>query len=136
MFGAAVFLGHGDAQHAELAHLAPQVHRELVAAVDLGGARRDLGLREGAHRVAQRVDVFAELEVRGRAGSWCVSCVVQCLDVVAADDGHHVAVMVATSFSRPSSIAQARPSTTLMVRPGLTTGLRCGSAGPWPAPAG
>jgi hypothetical protein len=51
-----------------LAHLAPQVHRELVAAVDLGGARRDLGLGEGAHGVAQRVDVLAELEVRVRAG--------------------------------------------------------------------
>jgi hypothetical protein len=61
--GAAVGLGHGDAEHAELAHLAPQVHRELVAAVDLGGARRDLGLGEGAHGVAQRVDVVAELEV-------------------------------------------------------------------------
>ena len=47
-----------------VAHLAPQVHRELVAAVDLGGARGDLGVGEGAHRVAQRVDVFAELEVQ------------------------------------------------------------------------
>ena len=65
---------HGDAEHAELAHLAPQVHRELVAAVDLGGARRDLGLREVAHRVAQRVDVFAELEVEAGQCSWCVSC--------------------------------------------------------------
>jgi hypothetical protein len=62
--GAAVLLGHGDAQHAQLAHLAPQVHRELVAAVDLGRARRDLGLGKVAHRVAQRVDVFAELEVQ------------------------------------------------------------------------
>mmetsp|Transcript_26227 Transcript_26227/g.61964 ORF Transcript_26227/g.61964 Transcript_26227/m.61964 type:complete len:421 (+) Transcript_26227:5135-6397(+) len=62
--GAAVLLGDGDAQHAQLAHLAPQIHRELVAAVDLGGAWRDLGLGKGAHRVAQSVDVFAELEVQ------------------------------------------------------------------------
>jgi hypothetical protein len=61
--GATIFLGHGDAQHAERAHLAPQVHRELVAAVDLGRARSDLGLREIAHRVAQRVNVFSQLEV-------------------------------------------------------------------------
>jgi AcrR family transcriptional regulator len=40
--GAAVFLLDGDAVQAERADLRPQVHRELVAAVDLGGARRDL----------------------------------------------------------------------------------------------
>jgi hypothetical protein len=33
--GAAVFLGHGDAQHAEVAHLLPGIHRELVGPVDL-----------------------------------------------------------------------------------------------------
>ncbi len=54
---------HGDAEHAEVPHLAPQVHRKLVGAVDLGRARRDLGLREIAHRVAQRLDVVAEAEV-------------------------------------------------------------------------
>jgi hypothetical protein len=61
--GAAVFLAHGDAQHAQGAHLLPQVHRELVVAVDLGRAGRDLGLGKLAHRIAQRVDVFTELEI-------------------------------------------------------------------------
>ena len=44
--------------------LSPQVHRELVAAVDLGRARRDLGLGERVHGVAQRVDVFTEHEIQ------------------------------------------------------------------------
>jgi hypothetical protein len=62
--GAAVLLGHGDAQHAQLAHLGPQVHRGTGRSVDLGRARGDLGLREVAHGVAQGVDVFAKLEVQ------------------------------------------------------------------------
>ncbi|OIQ86770.1 hypothetical protein GALL_313590 [mine drainage metagenome] len=62
--GAAVGLGHRDAQQSEVAELAPQVHRELVVAVDLGRARRDLGDGEVAHRVAHRVDVGAELEIK------------------------------------------------------------------------
>jgi len=64
--GAAVVLVHGDAQHAQVAHLVPQVHGELVVAVDLGGARRDLGLGKVAHRVAQGVDIGARV---GSAGS-------------------------------------------------------------------
>ena len=36
---------HGDPEHAEIAHLAPQIGREVVAAVDLGRARRDLVVR-------------------------------------------------------------------------------------------
>ncbi len=60
--GAAVFLADGDAEQAELAHLAPQVHRELVAAVDFGGARRDLVGRELLHGFAQGGDVFAVVE--------------------------------------------------------------------------
>jgi len=62
--GATVLLGHGDAEHAERTHLAPQVHRELVGTVDLGRARRDLALSEVAHGVAQRLDVVAEAEVQ------------------------------------------------------------------------
>ncbi len=61
---AAVFLTHGDAQHAQVAHLAPQVHGELVVAVDFGRAGGDFGLGKVAHRVAQSVDVFTELEVQ------------------------------------------------------------------------
>ena len=63
--GAAVFFADGDAEHAQLAHLAPQVHRELVAAVDLGRARGDLGGGELLHGFAQRGDVFAV--VKGQA---------------------------------------------------------------------
>ena len=37
---------------------------KLVVAVDLGRARGDLGLGEVMHRVAQRVDVFTELEIQ------------------------------------------------------------------------
>ena len=55
----AVFFFNGNAQHTELAHLAPQVHWELVIAVDGSCARRDFGLRESMHRVAQRIHVFA-----------------------------------------------------------------------------
>jgi hypothetical protein len=36
----------------------------LVAAIDLGRARRDFGLCELAHGVAQGVDVFTELEIQ------------------------------------------------------------------------
>ena len=61
--GAAIFLAHGDAQHAQIAHLLPQVHGELVGAVDLCGAGGDLFLCKGAHCVAQGVNVFAELEI-------------------------------------------------------------------------
>jgi hypothetical protein len=36
----------------------------LVAAVNLGGARGNFFLRKGVHRVAQSVNVFAELEIQ------------------------------------------------------------------------
>ncbi len=47
----------------ERAELRPQLARKAVGAVDLGGKRRDLGLRERAHRLAQHVDVAAEAEI-------------------------------------------------------------------------
>ena len=64
--GPAIFLGDGNAEHPELAHLAPQVHRELVARVDLGRARRDLLLRKMLHCIAQCVDLFAKLKIQAR----------------------------------------------------------------------
>ena len=78
---------------------------------------------EGAHRVAQRVDVFAELEVEaGQVHGVSPVDVGSVLDAVAAGARPSAcALMVATSFSLPSSMAQARPSATLMVRPGLMT---------------
>src|SRR5471030_88658 len=64
--GAAVFFADGDAEQADGAELAPQVGGELVCAVDLGGAWRNLARGKIAHRVAQHVDVYAEVEWQGR----------------------------------------------------------------------
>ena len=61
--GAAILLLDGDAEQAEVAELAPEVHGEFVGAVDLGGARRDLGVGEFRHPLAQHVGGLAELEV-------------------------------------------------------------------------
>ena len=63
---AAVLLLHGHAVQAERAELLPQVGGKDVVAVDLGGARRDLGGGELLHGVAQHVDRLAEVE--GEAG--------------------------------------------------------------------
>ena len=55
----------------ERAELRPQIARERIVAVDLGGARRDLGCGEGAHAVAQHVDLGAEIEIEhGVAIGW------------------------------------------------------------------
>ena len=59
---AAVRLLDGDAEDAQVAHLPPQVRRELVAAVDVGGARRDLVRGELRDRRAQHVDRLAVVE--------------------------------------------------------------------------
>ena len=66
--GAAVFLRDGDAEHAELAELRPEVARKLVLAVDLVGARRDVVLAEARDRIAQRVHVLAERKVEAPPG--------------------------------------------------------------------
>src|SRR5262249_25869800 len=65
---AAELLLDRDPVQAERAHARPQVARKNVAAVDLGGARRDLVGREAAHGVAQRVDLLAEVEVEAAPG--------------------------------------------------------------------
>ena len=64
--GAAVFLLDRDAVQPERAHLGPQLDRETVGAVDLGGNRRDPVLGEIAHRRAQQVDLGAEIMVEHR----------------------------------------------------------------------
>ena len=61
--GAAVLFLDRHAEQAHVAELAPHVHWEFVVAVDLRGARRQLGLGELVHRVAQHVEGFAEAEV-------------------------------------------------------------------------
>ena len=64
---AAVLLLDGDAEQAQVAHLAPEVGRKLVGAVDLGSARRDLVRGELPHGRAQHVDRVAVVEVdRGK----------------------------------------------------------------------
>ena len=67
--GAAEFLFDGDAEQAERAHFRPEIAREFVLVVDLGGARRDLALGEAAHRVAQHVDLVAEIEIETGNGA-------------------------------------------------------------------
>ena len=64
--GAAILLLDGDAEQAEVAELAPEVHGEFVRAVDLGRARRDLGAGEVGHALAQLVGGLAEVEVQDR----------------------------------------------------------------------
>ena len=61
--GAAVFLGDGDAQKAEVAHLAPQVGGEDVLAVHLRGDGLDPFLRPAVNHVAQGVHVLAQVEI-------------------------------------------------------------------------
>ena len=62
-FPAAPALGNGDAQQAGVAQLGPQVAREFVAAVDVGGARRDALAREAPDLRAHLVELLAEPEV-------------------------------------------------------------------------
>src|SRR5688572_13477071 len=85
---AAEFLLHRDAEQAERAELGPQLGREFVRAVDLGGARGDFLRREVAHRVAQDLEGLAMLEsqevhsgLSGRSGSAIRVCcmVATCL---------------------------------------------------------
>ena len=73
--GTAILLGDGDAEHAQFAELAPQIHGELVAAVDLGRTRSNLDLGKFTHGIAQRIDVFTELEVQ----SWQIGKAHGCL---------------------------------------------------------
>ena len=60
---AAIFLLDRDAVQAERADLGPEIARKLIAAVDFGGARRDLVLRKRMHRLADRVRGLAEIEI-------------------------------------------------------------------------
>src|SRR5580692_9873432 len=45
------------------AELRPEIHRKLIGLVDLGGARRDLVIREIMHGLAQRIRGLAEVEI-------------------------------------------------------------------------
>src|SRR5262249_55120488 len=59
----AELLGHRDAMHAQLAKLGPQIARESVAAMDLGGARRNACSPEAADALAQHIRRFPEPEI-------------------------------------------------------------------------
>jgi hypothetical protein len=60
---AAPLLLDGDAKKTELSELRPQFAGKAVGAVDIGGVRRDLLLREVADGVAQHFDVAAKAEI-------------------------------------------------------------------------
>ena len=63
---AAVLLGGGEPEQAELPHLAHDVDREVVLAVPLGGARRDLLLGEVADGTPELLVLRGQLEAHGR----------------------------------------------------------------------
>ena len=65
---AAIVLLDGDPVQAELAHLRPQLRRELVRLVDFGGDRRDLLAGEPLGRLADRVGYLAEFEIEAGLG--------------------------------------------------------------------
>ena len=67
--GAAVLLGRGEPEEAEVAHLVDDVDREVVVAVPLRGVRRDLLLREVAHRAAELLVVLGQLEAHAGHGN-------------------------------------------------------------------
>ncbi len=86
--GAAILFGYRDAQHAQVTKLAPQVHRELVIAVNLGGTRRDFSLRKLAHGITQSVDILTQLEIQAwQSGHGLVSYLYGAPDAAATGEG-------------------------------------------------
>jgi hypothetical protein len=63
----AIFLRGGDPVQAERPHFRPQIAGKKIVAVDCGGARRDLLLREGSRALADHLGALAEVELE-RAG--------------------------------------------------------------------
>src|ERR1700724_1176749 len=59
---AAILLLDGNPVQSERADLRPEIARELVALVDLGGARRDLVAGKVLHRLADRIRGLAAIE--------------------------------------------------------------------------
>ena len=59
---AAVLLGRGEPEQPELTHLLHDVDREVVLAVPLGGARRDLLLGEVANGTPELLVLGRQLE--------------------------------------------------------------------------
>ena len=59
----AILLGHGDAMQAKLAHLGPELTREAVTGVDLGGQRCDLLGGEAGSDVTDGVGGLAKAKI-------------------------------------------------------------------------
>ena len=53
-----------DAQHAQVAHLAPQIHRKFVGTIDLRCARRDLLRGKTANAVSQHIQGFTQTKIK------------------------------------------------------------------------
>ena len=68
--GAAIFFLDGNAVQTERAELRPEIARELVGPVDLGGARRDLIRGKIADRLADCIGGFAKIEIEGTSTYW------------------------------------------------------------------
>src|SRR5258708_2931219 len=61
--GTAIFGTDGNAEHAQLAELGPEVHGERVRAIDLCRPRRDFIGGKPPHRIAQHFRGVAEVEI-------------------------------------------------------------------------
>ncbi len=66
--GTPIFLTHGHAEQAHIAHLAPEVGGELVGTVDLRRPGCDLGRRKIGHAVAQHIGGFTKVEIERARG--------------------------------------------------------------------
>src|SRR5438874_11500214 len=65
---AAPFFFDGDAVQSELTHLRPQVAREFVRFIDLGGDRFDLIFGKAPRSLADRIGHLAEVEIESGLG--------------------------------------------------------------------
>src|SRR5260221_13282867 len=128
---AAVFLCNRYAEQTEIAQLAPQIHREFVAFVGLGGTRGDFGRRKMLHAFAQHPDVLAEIEIQSGKGSHrdflrtVHRSGLPCMVI-------RVCNSVAQSVSPPPFTTKASPCVTTRVRPDLSTRPRAINRSPSP----
>src|SRR5437762_1322742 len=73
---AAIIFLNRDAVQAEDAHGRPEIDRKGIGAVDFGRARGDFGRREGAHRIAQNVEIGTGREIETVILHGCGPCAV------------------------------------------------------------
>ena len=107
---AAILLLDRDAVQAELAHLGPQLAREAVGLVDLGGDRRHLVGGETLDLLAQRVGGLAQTEIERR------HCVgdhdLSCLSEGCRHFGSSTLTLMLISFHSPSDGMKSRSKLT------------------------